>query len=222
MIPVPGMEQKKISLKVLCIASIILVLFELLTALTVAYTEVYPIVAIGSARLVEIAVMILILLLWGNGLESIGLLGNKFITGLRKGLAWAVGFGVVTLLLLGVLYFLDYNILHLFKPGVRKSSAGALLLLLVAGLISPVAEEIFFRGIVYGYLRTWSLVLAILGSTTLFAVAHFVTSGNMLIQIIGGFVFAVAYEIEKNLLVPITIHVLGNLAILTLSIVLAL
>jgi hypothetical protein len=36
-------------------------------------------------------------------------------------------------------------------------------------------------------------------------------------QLIGGILFAVAYEIEKNLLVPITIHCLGNLAIFILS-----
>ena len=36
---------------------------------------------------------------------------------------------------------------------------------------------------------------------------------------IGGILFAVAYEMEKNLLVPITIHVLGNLAIFTLALI---
>ena len=35
-------------------------------------------------------------------------------------------------------------------------------------------------------------------------------------QAIGGVVFAVSYELEKNLLVPITIHCLGNMAIFLL------
>jgi membrane protease YdiL (CAAX protease family) len=35
---------------------------------------------------------------------------------------------------------------------------------------------------------------------------------------VGGIVFAIAYEKEKNLMVPITIHCLGNLAIFSLSI----
>jgi membrane protease YdiL (CAAX protease family) len=34
---------------------------------------------------------------------------------------------------------------------------------------------------------------------------------------IGGILFAVSYEVEKNLLVPITIHSLGNLAIFTIA-----
>jgi hypothetical protein len=41
--------------------------------------------------------------------------------------------------------------------------------------------------------------------------------GIPLAQVVGGIVFAVAYEIEGSLMVPITIHVLGNLAIFTLS-----
>jgi hypothetical protein len=36
-------------------------------------------------------------------------------------------------------------------------------------------------------------------------------------QVVGGILFAAAYEIEKNLVVPITIHCLGNLAIFALS-----
>jgi membrane protease YdiL (CAAX protease family) len=34
---------------------------------------------------------------------------------------------------------------------------------------------------------------------------------------VGGVVFALAYEKEKNLLVPIVIHISGNLAIFALS-----
>jgi hypothetical protein len=38
-------------------------------------------------------------------------------------------------------------------------------------------------------------------------------------QIVGGVLFAIAYEIEGNLMTPITIHSLGNLAIFTISLV---
>jgi hypothetical protein len=37
-------------------------------------------------------------------------------------------------------------------------------------------------------------------------------------QAIGGIVFAAAYEVEGKLMVPISIHVLGNIAIFSLSI----
>jgi hypothetical protein len=36
-------------------------------------------------------------------------------------------------------------------------------------------------------------------------------------QLVGGIVFALAYEKEKNLMAPITIHCLGNLAIFSIG-----
>jgi hypothetical protein len=36
---------------------------------------------------------------------------------------------------------------------------------------------------------------------------------------VGGIIFALAYEIERSLMVPVTIHVLGNMAIFTLSLI---
>jgi hypothetical protein len=35
-------------------------------------------------------------------------------------------------------------------------------------------------------------------------------------QIVGGLLFALSYEVEKNLMVPIIIHMSGNLAIFSL------
>ena len=215
------MEQNKISLQTLLIASIILILIELLSAGVIANTDVFPLIAIGFARITEIAAMVFILLRWGKGLESVGLLKDKILAGLRRGLAWSAGFGICGLLLMGGLYILEYDLLPIFQLPEHESLGGILLLLFVGALISPVAEEIFFRGIAYGYLRRRGVILAVLGSTALFGMAHALTSGLMFVQIIGGLVFAIAYEMEKNLLTPITIHVLGNMAIFILSIVLA-
>jgi len=49
--------------------------------------------------------------------------------------------------------------------------------------------------------------------------AHPIFPGIPLPQVVVGIVFAVAYEIEGSLMVPITIHILGNLAIFTLSLI---
>ena len=84
-------------------------------------------------------------------------------------------------------------------------------------VIAPVAEEIFFRGILYGFFRQWGIMVALVISTALFVISHAIGSGLPITQVIGGLLFAVAYEIEKNLLVPIIIHSLGNLAIFCLS-----
>ncbi|MGD8962327.1 MAG: CPBP family intramembrane metalloprotease, partial [Desulfobacterales bacterium] len=78
-------------------------------------------------------------------------------------------------------------------------------------------EEIFFRGILYSFFRRWGIPTAVILSTILFILPH--SSGTTLpvTQLIGGILFAVSYEIEKNLWVPIMIHSLGNLAIFTLA-----
>ena len=94
-----------------------------------------------------------------------------------------------------------------------------ILFFLVGGVLAPVAEEIFFRGLLYGFFRRWGAAVAVILSTALFAFAHPLQSLPFT-QIVGGLLFALSYEVEGNLLVPITIHVLGNLAIFALSAVL--
>ena len=56
-------------------------------------------------------------------------------------------------------------------------------------------------------------------STVLFVLPHLGGTVLPFTQIIGGLVFAVVYEKEKNLLVPITIHCLGNMAIFGIAFV---
>jgi hypothetical protein len=92
-------------------------------------------------------------------------------------------------------------------------------LFLVGGIIGPIAEEIFFRGILYGYFRRWGVLPALVVSTGIFALVHLLigpVQGFAVIQTVGGVVFAVSYELEKNLMVPITVHCLGNMAIFSL------
>lgn len=93
-----------------------------------------------------------------------------------------------------------------------------ILFFLVGGIISPITEELFFRGVIYGFLRRWGAISAVVFSSLAFVLAHhMVSTGLLFIPFTGGIVFALAYEIEKNLMVPITLHVLGNLAIFVLS-----
>jgi hypothetical protein len=94
-----------------------------------------------------------------------------------------------------------------------------LLLFAVGGVIGPMAEEVIFRGLLYGFFRRWGVVPALLISTGIFVLVHLLVRsvpGYAITQAIGGVVFAVSYELEKNLMVPITIHCLGNMAIFLL------
>lgn len=51
----------------------------------------------------------------------------------------------------------------------------------------------------------------------MFNLVHDVVSGIALPQVVGGIAFGVSYEVERTLIVPITFHTLGNLAIYVLS-----
>jgi len=215
------MRQNTFNLQVLFSASVILLVIELLEIMIISRTVLHPLLVIGLARTVQAASFLIIIRMWGGGLASIGVTGPEVANGLKKGLIWSAGCGLCAAAGCVVLYFLNVNLQNIFTIPAPGSIVAWVLFFVVGGLISPLTEEIFFRGIVYGFLRKWSAILAVLGSTIVFSMVHGITSGVSFIQVVGGLVFAIAYEVEKNLLVPITIHVLGNIAIFVLSFLLA-
>ena len=215
------MRQNTFNLQLLFSASVILLVVEFIAVVIISRTGLHPLVVIGLARTAQAASFLIIIRTWGGGLASIGVTGSGIANGLKKGLIWSAGFGLCAAFILAVLYFLNINLQKIFTAPTSGSMTGLVLFFVVGGLISPVAEEIFFRGILYGFLRRWGVFLAVLGSTIAFSIVHGLTSGVSFIQVVGGLVFAVAYEVEKNLLVPIIIHVFGNIAIFILAILLA-
>lgn len=93
-----------------------------------------------------------------------------------------------------------------------------LIALVSAGIISPVYEEIFYRGFIYRWLRVrlgmgWGIVL----SSLIFTLAHFPTLNVMPAVFVGGIVFAWAYEKTGSVIPGMIIHGGFN----TLSIVLS-
>jgi membrane protease YdiL (CAAX protease family) len=216
------MKQSEINSQVLFYASVMLVVIELLTVMVISQTGLQALLLIGLARIAESGFLLFIINRWGGGPETVGLTRNTISDGLKRGLIWSAGFGVSAAIILTVLYFFNFNLLKIFSSPSTSSLSGFILLLIVGGVFSPIAEEIFFRGIVYSFLRRRGIILAILGSAILFSAVHAVITGISFIQVIGGLIFATTYEVEKNLIVPITIHVLGNMAIFALSFLMAL
>jgi membrane protease YdiL (CAAX protease family) len=175
--------------------------------------------AIGFARLLETLLLFLIVSTLGKGMSSIGLGRDKIIPGLKKGLIWSAAFGLCAFLGFVVLFSARLNPFNMIKTGLPPNTMELILYFTVGGLIGPVAEEVFFRGIVYGFLRRWGVPVAVIGTTVIFVAAHSVRAGVPLTQVVGGIVFALAYEMGGNLMVPMIIHVLGNMAIFTLSLI---
>ncbi|HPA14034.1 MAG TPA: CPBP family intramembrane metalloprotease [Desulfobacterales bacterium] len=177
-----------------------------------------PIIILGAARSFQIWLMIQLVSFVGNGPSSIGLAPSRMIDGLKKGFIWSISFGMFIGFACLLIRAIGLNPLSLVEPNLPTGHVKMALFFAVGGVVGPVAEEIFFRGILYGFFRKWGIPLALMVSTLLFVLMHPVSQGLPIPQIFGGFLFAIAYEVEGSLLTPITIHILGNMAIFTISI----
>lgn len=200
--------------------SLVLVLIiEGLLRVSVQYLDPPSLARIGSGalgRLLQTAGMVWAVVHWERGLAAIGWSPRTWLQGLRQGAVWSAGFALVAGAGMILLSFAGYHPLSSLGSPLKGRTAELLLFFLLGGLIAPVAEEVFFRGILYGFFRRWGIAAALIASTAVFVALH-TTQGLPVTQIVGGLVFALAYETTRNLMVPITIHVLGNLAIFTLS-----
>ena len=107
------MEAKKIEIKIFFLALATLVFIETAAILSVSGIKVPPVVVTGVVRLIEIALIIIIVLVWGKGLSSIGLVPSKMVNGLIRGLLWSAGFGIITLFAFITLFLVDINPLAL-------------------------------------------------------------------------------------------------------------
>ena len=89
----------------------------------------------------------------------------------------------------------------------------------LACLIGPIAEEFFFRGVVYATIRSRSpRFIAMLISGGLFAVTHTNVMGFLPIGVLGC-LLAYLYERTGSLASSITVHVFHNTLLLTLAMV---
>ena len=215
----PRMEAKEIQIKTLflCLAAVLAV--ELGTRVVTSTPIYHPMLILGEARLLQILLIILIVSTGGKGLSSIGLARSEMVSGLKKGLILSAGFVVVTFLASVGLLAAGINPLTLIRTNLPTNPREITIFFVIGGLVGPIAEEVFFRGVLYGFLRRWGVTVALVLSTLIFVLSHAIVHGVPITQAVGGILFALAYEVEGCLIVPITIHCLGNLAIFTLSLI---
>jgi len=214
------MEAKKVELKTLLISLGTVLGVEFLTKEMISTGLYHSMIFLGVLRLVETILVLLIVSVWGKGVSSIGLSPRTLVTGLRRGLIWSACFGAITALAFVVLFFAGIDPLGIIRVQLPSGSREIIIYFMVGGIVGPVAEEVIFRGVLYGFLRRWGVVLAVTVSTLVFVLVHSSAfHGIPLTQAVGGILFALAYEKEQNLMAPITLHVLGNSAIFALSLI---
>jgi CAAX protease family protein len=210
------MATDAIKLTTVALVLALVVATELLGEMAIRHLAGTPLFWLGVLRLIQIGAMVWIVDRQENGLAVIGWQLDRWIEGLKKGAVWSAGFGLIAGCAMLALLWAGHNPLAMVQAPLPASKLELALYMLVGGGIAPVAEELCFRGVLYTYFRRWGVVPALLGSTIIFVALHS-TRALPVTQIVGGIVFAVAYEITGNLMVPITIHALGNLAIFSLS-----
>jgi membrane protease YdiL (CAAX protease family) len=177
-----------------------------------------PLLWLGALRLIQTGTIVWIVTVQESELDNIGWGLSAWPEGLKKGAVWSLGFALTAGCAMLVIYLMGHNPLLFVRSPLPVAKTQLTIFFLVGGFIAPVAEELCFRGILYTYFRRWGIILAIGASTAVFVALH-ATHGLPVTQIVGGIVFALAYEISHNLMVPITIHALGNLAIFSLSLI---
>jgi uncharacterized protein len=211
------MEAKPITMRTLVFSFLVVLPFEVtlrLTSLGFSFTGA------GLIRLVQIGLLLWIVAASAGGVASMGLESDAWRRGLRRGLFWCLGFGAAVSCAFLVFYMAGIDIFPMIRVSLPREVETLVLLFIVGGVIAPVAEEIFFRGVLYGFFRRWGFAFALILTTFFFVVSHPLGRDFPIIQIVGGLIFAISYEMERTLFVPITIHMLGNLTLFVLAVLL--
>ena len=182
----PRMEAKEIPIRTLflCFAAVLAV--ELGTRVVTAKPVYHPMLILGGARLLEIFLIVLIISTWGKGSPSIGLAQSEMFSGLKKGLLWSAGFGAFTSIVCIGLFAASINPLTFIRAQLPTQTSDLLFFFIVGGLLGPVAEELFFRGLLYGFLRRWGVIVAVVVSTLIFVLCHPIQQGIPITRFLGG------------------------------------
>lgn len=173
-------------------------------------------------------------------LNAICLIGTVYLTGIRRGkISWAgIGFippkikirwiliaiivslflipvralvgAVVELAVSGSLESLELRNELLFA-GAEPTILNFLTSLFIIGVLVPISEELFFRGLLYRWFqlrfRFW---LAVLLSSLIFGLAHYDSLAVVVSSFVLGIANAIAMERTKSIWVPIVLHTITN------------
>ena len=202
---------------IFAMVSLCVVGVELVVWARYRHHSVLPLVFLGASRIVEGAVMVCAAFAGQDRLWILDLSGKTIFAGMGRGLLWTAGFAMVLPVVYAALFISGIDPSGFIKTALPAKTNRLLLFFLVGGMLSPITEELFFRGFLYGFLRRWGALLAVVTSSLAFALVHVAFAGSFLVPVTGGIVLAVCYEVERNLMAPITLHILGNLTIFGIS-----
>jgi uncharacterized protein len=217
------MDPAKIPLIPVAISIFLVVIVEC----TAKILPLSPILATGVVRVIQIFIILGVYHRSAMGIAALGMGACRIKHGIIQGVLWSVVFGMTAGCLGVALMIFGINPLRLINMSMPSTAQEIVVFYIVGGIIGPIAEEIFFRGMIYGHIRELftsrylilGVIIAMIISTLIFVLAHTESSGIPLPQLAGGIVFCLAYEKEKSLFTPMIIHCSGNMAMFTLSLI---
>lgn len=130
---------------------------------------------------------------------------------------------VAALILVYGSQYLIMNVLHLEDATDQIDTFGlnnisfqwwnTILLYLAFTVITPIKEEIIFRGVLHGFLDgKFHFWVGVIASSLIFGMLH---TGHAISATIMGIAFVLLYKLTKSLVVPIVFHILWNLYAVT-------
>lgn len=97
-----------------------------------------------------------------------------------------------------------------FLVGTAAAGGIGFVLLLVLGAgLTPIGEELFFRGVLYGGLRRYGVVVAVVASALLFGLAHGINV-VLPVAVVLGVLNALLYERSGSIWPPVVAHGVHN------------
>lgn len=205
----------------------------LVVALTVALVLLVRFLLRGQVRSAEWIIPLL-------GVQSAIPLAAVYLVIIRgRGVSWrdlglrpispgwvlgAIMLGIATVFAIGFVNYLSQSLaggamrnpqIEILAP-IAMSWQGLLGLLVMAGVVAPIVEEIVFRGVFYAWLRArWGVAVGAFVSALAFALAHGIPIliPALLAQ---GVILALVYERSGSLWAPIIIHGVFN-AVMSLA-----
>lgn len=195
--------------------SILMVLTKNIEGATNKY--LYLVVLVGN--LVTLAVIALILI---PSKESLIRNINVKIVGTKEliyTILLSIGLSFILLSLTGVLTSLVPS--YKAVQGQLSTINTSFLMIIVGVILIPIYEEIFYRGIIFGYLKKqYSIVIAVFVQALIFSIMHFnfvQSTYTFLLGLVLGLIYIYTESIIGNIIMHITFNLLGTVIIPKLS-----
>jgi membrane protease YdiL (CAAX protease family) len=133
----------------------------------------------------------------------------------------------VVLIVASILLLIAMGIFHIGVDNSKTESLKAqvtwftfTIAFLSAAVISPIYEEIFYRGFLYKWIRgKWGVAAGLIVSSLIFTVVHIPTYNTLPVNFISGMIFAWTYEKSGSIIPGIIIHGVFNGLAVVLTVV---